>query len=274
MLKLGPGYGYGETVQRHEVDGLILTDCEYGPDQTTPAHAHQYAYLCVVMGGSYTEIFKHGSRMFEPFTLAFHPAEEVHRNHFHRGGGRIFSVEVSPLWVARLGLTANPLNCQTYYSGGSLVALGFKLYGEFQRMDAVSPLAIEGLMLEILADASRSLQRNSTRMPRWLEKTRELLHAHFSESHTLAKIAAEVGVHPVYLARAFRQYHSCTIGDYVRQLRIDYARRELSTSTRPLIEIALAAGFCSQSHFSTSFKRSIGVSPTKYRTAFRRPSSD
>ncbi len=71
------------------------------------------------------------------------------------------------------------------------------------------------------------------------------IHAHFAERLTLDEIAAHAGVHPVHLATVFRRRFDCTIGDYIRDRRIEYASRELTTSSTPLALIALDAGFAS-----------------------------
>jgi AraC family transcriptional regulator len=55
----------------------------------------------------------------------------------------------------------------------------------------------------------------------------------------------------------------------VRQLRIEYACHELAASDTPIVQIALAAGFCDQSHFTRTFKRLIGVAPSQYRESVR-----
>jgi AraC family transcriptional regulator len=59
------------------------------------------------------------------------------------------------------------------------------------------------------------------------------------------------------------------VGDYVRKLRIEYACHELVASARPIVDIALAAGFCDQSHFTRTFKLAVGSSPSQYRAALR-----
>jgi AraC family transcriptional regulator len=86
---------------------------------------------------------------------------------------------------------------------------------------------------------------------------------------TLDGIAKSVGTHPVHLARAFRQHHYCTIGEYIRKLRVEFACCEITTTDSSLAEIAARTGFYDQSHFSRTFKRIIGVTPREYRAAFR-----
>jgi AraC family transcriptional regulator len=82
-------------------------------------------------------------------------------------------------------------------------------------------------------------------------------------------LAHDVGVHPVHLAQAFHKSYRRTVGDYVRQLRIEYACHELAASETPIVQIALSAGFCDQSHFTRTFKRLIGVTPSQYRESLR-----
>jgi AraC family transcriptional regulator len=81
----------------------------------------------------------------------------------------------------------------------------------------------------------------------------------------LQQVATEAGVHPAHLARVFRRHHRCTIGSYLRRLRLDAACRQLVSGERPLADIALAAGFADQSHFSRLFRAATGVTPTHYR---------
>ena len=105
--------------------------------------------------------------------------------------------------------------------------------------------------------------------PPWLRQAREIIVEHFSETLKLTQIAAEVGVHPVYLATAFRQKFGVTVGEFVRQLRIEHACAELIKGDLPLAAIALQAGFADQSHFSKVFKLYVGMTPHKYRNIVR-----
>jgi AraC family transcriptional regulator len=59
------------------------------------------------------------------------------------------------------------------------------------------------------------------------------------------------------------------MGEYLRRLRIGRAARQLAESETPLAEIALAAGFADQSHFSNVFRRQTGMSPSSFRRSVR-----
>lgn len=184
-------------------------------------------------------------------------------------GGRCLIVEVKPLGVERLREHSAHLDKAAHFHGGQLSAIALKLYREFRFSDQLSSLLIEGLALEMLAVSSRCLKQFSDRMPRPLLNAREFIHAHFSERLTLTDISRTVGLHPVYLASEFRRRFHCTVGEYVRQLRIEFACERLSSSTESLASIAAAAGFFDQSHFTRTFKCATGMTPSTYRSAFK-----
>jgi AraC family transcriptional regulator len=145
-----------------------------------------------------------------------------------------------------------------------------RLYNEYRHRDAWSPMAIEGLSLEILAELSRSTAKaTDAGTPRWLEQAKEILAVRLTDAPSLADLANHVGVHPVHLAREFRRRFNCTIGDFIRQLRIESACREIAQADATLCDIALRAGFYDQSHFSNTFKRFTGMTPAAYRAACR-----
>jgi AraC family transcriptional regulator len=97
-----------------------------------------------------------------------------------------------------------------------------------------------------------------------------LIRARFADPPRLDSIAEEVGVHPVHLAREFRRAYGCSIGEWVRHLRVEYACQALSSSTLPLATIAATAGFADQSHFTRVFRLLTSVTPSVFRKNFRR----
>jgi len=140
---------------------------------------------------------------------------------------------------------------------------------EFRMLDAVAPLAMESLILEMLVQATRLTSTTERNPPQWLRQAREFLHSQFAEALSLSSVAGLVGVHAAHLAKVFRKHYGCTLGDYVRRLRLEYASQLLARSEDTLSEIALAAGFYDQSHFARLFKHRFGVSPGVFRASLR-----
>jgi AraC-like DNA-binding protein len=151
------------------------------------------------------------------------------------------------------------------------VGLAWRLARELHCSDAAASLAIEGLVLEVLADAVRShrLEGASTPLPGWLAKAQEYIHAQFRLSFRIADVAREVNVSPVRLARRFRRHFGLSLASYTRKLRLDWAGVELASSEQPLSVIARRAGFADQSHFTRAFRQHTGLTPHRYRVAAR-----
>lgn len=258
---------HGVRVQSGELAGFTLVETIYSPGFKMPHHSHELTHFSLVLQGGYTERYGRRSRAAEPSTLVIHPQNEDHSVNFDKAGARIFSVVVKPQWLERVREHTSVLDNPADFRGGLPVTLALRLYHECQEMDEVSPLIIEGLSLEILAAAHRLSERKTA--PRWLIRARDLLHARFSERLSLDEIAKAVGVHSTHLSRVFRSQYGCTIGEYVRRLRVEHTSRLLSTSDTPLHEIAAAAGFSDQSHFARTFKRYMQMSPNEYRRIAR-----
>ena len=244
----------------------MLTDTIYPPALVINEHFHECPFFCLVLKGTYTEVYGRRSRLCRPLSLVFHPSNEVHANNIDSGGNREFQIEFGSQWSDRVREHSNLLNDPVEFHGGRSALLALKIYHEFQNMDELSALAIEALMLEIIVLASRRpTAATERRKPGWLKQAEETIHAGFSGSLRVVELAASVGVHPVYFASEFRKYYRCTVGDFVRQLRITSACRKISDSNTPLADIALAVGFYDQSHFARTFKQLTGLTPAQYR---------
>lgn len=255
-------------VSEREIAGFHSTETSHPPRFRIPEHFHDLASLYLVLQGSLTEFYGHKTRECKAPNVVFTPPGEKHSNLFDDRGGRCFLLEIPPAFVDRLTLAGVKLEQSLHSEGGMLAWLAMKLYREFERPDAVSLLAVEGLMLEALSELGRWSEKGDATAPVWLRQARDLLSDRFRESLTLDEIAGSVGVHPAHLARSFRRSYRCTVGEYQRQLRIEYASRQLAETRTSMCNIALAAGFADQAHFSRTFRNHTGMTPARFRTAF------
>jgi AraC family transcriptional regulator len=269
-MKLPSGHLYGETSNKHEVAEFRIMNATYAPGVRLPKHSHTSACFSVTLQGTLSENYGQRSLEWKPFSVGFNAPDEEHSNFIHGAGARFFLVEISPAWLRHVSEYSNSLKQSFVFQGGPLAYLGLRLYREAAQIDGVSQLAIEGLLLEIVAESSRRDNGSMLdKYPRWLQQALELIHAHFTEALTVTAIAQRVGIHPVHLARVFRRHQRCTIAEYVRQLRLEFVCRELSASDLSLADIAANAGFYDQGHLSRVFKRSTHMTPTQYRISSR-----
>jgi AraC family transcriptional regulator len=256
---------HGRLIRRLNVSGLILSETEHSARSRLPRHAHENSYFCFVLHGDYTEYCSSKEIACKPSMLAFRASGVTHEDVLHDAVCRVFVLEIPPHWLERLRDNSMALNTTQEFYGGRLPQLFTRLYREFHKTDSAAELAIEGLALGILAEGARESNTGPSRTtPTWLKRAREMVSEHFLTTLTLAQIAAEVGVHPVHLATAFRRQFGVTVGECVRQLRIEHACTELKGDL-PLVAIAQRAGFADQSHFSRTFKTHLGTTPAKYR---------
>ena len=143
---------------------------------------------------------------------------------------------------------------------GSLVG---KLYAD--------SLAV-GLTVQLIKHYSslRDLRMGQGGMaPHRLRKAISLIDQHLANEQEgrveLRNVAKEVGLSYFHFSRAFKQSIGLTPTAYIAEQRIKRARDLMKDTTLPISEVALRAGFSSQSHFTTSFRRFSGVTPRSFR---------
>lgn len=87
---------------------------------------------------------------------------------------------------------------------------------------------------------------------------------------SVPRLAQKAGMSPRNFARAFEREFSRGPGAYVRELRLEAARRSLESSERSLEEVADACGFNSAEVMGRAFRDRLGVTPGGYRERFKR----
>jgi AraC family transcriptional regulator len=129
---------------------------------------------------------------------------------------------------------------------------------------------LKGLGLELLTLTARASKGPPEFRPVWLNRAKDYLHENFADNLSIDELALAVGVHPGHLMRCFRREYGCTIGDYVRKLRIDYASLMLLRAESSLSSIATSSGFSDQSHFIRTFKAATGLTPSAFQRTHRK----
>ena len=214
------------TISSHRlVRGIRLTECLYSKAIQIPRHSHESAYFGLVLEGAYAETYGTRQRDCVRPLCSFILPTNCTPNGTRMSSCRSLNIELPLEWHTRVAEHASALQTPGYFRSGMLVRLARRLYGEFSNEDALSPLAIEGLTLEMLAAACRQPRRTmKLQPPIWLKHVKDLLHERCTENIPLETMAAGGGRSPgpslPYLSR--RHYH-CTLGDYVRELRIEQA---------------------------------------------------
>jgi len=102
-------------------------------------------------------------------------------------------------------------------------------------------------------------------MPPGMRRVHDFIEAALDRELGLERLAREAGVSAHTLPRAFLRAFGETPHRYVLNRRLERARELLIATDMPVVDIALATGFSSQSHLATAFRRLTGVTPGEYR---------
>jgi AraC-like DNA-binding protein len=94
----------------------------------------------------------------------------------------------------------------------------------------------------------------------------DYMQANLACDLSISDLAACAGLSPFHFVRCFRKTTGLPPHACLTQLRLDAARRLLSSGRSP-VEAALAVGFYDQSHLTRHFKRTYGITPGQYASA-------
>ncbi len=261
-----------------DVTSLQVTHAWFPPGAFLEAHVHERPTVAVMLEGGFDLVFSSAAirrRTFEcrPGTIITEPACEKHANRFAAAGARVVVIQPD------LQREAWPTRCTalferiSHFRDAPVAAAARRLARELLWPDDLTALAVEGLGLELVAEAAR-LEAAPTAgcgaAPGWLDRAVEYAHEHYRRGIRIADLASAAGVHPAHLAAVFRRVHRVPVATYVRRLRVDWAADRLVASDDSISLIAAEAGFADQAHLTRAFRRMTGATPAAYRRARRR----
>jgi len=120
------------------------------------------------------------------------------------------------------------------------------------------------MLLRAALDSMPSNHEPGARTRRLIRRTKEFLEANASGPVRLRDVARSVGASPAYLTDLFRRVEGVPVHRYVMQLRLSRALVELPHAN-DLTTLAFDLGFSSHSHFTVSFRRAFGCTPSEFR---------
>ena len=194
------------------------------------------------------------------------------------GGDASLSLTLAPETLAELApperlAGKGPLRFdQTRLSVSPEVQLCAALLRRGLKRGALSAVEAEALTVGLV---ELSLGERAARAPagaagrqKIVDRAKLVLASDLARRWTLAEVAAEVGVSPVYLTQLFRQVEGAPLYRYQLQLRLSRAL-ELIDAYEDLTMLGLDLGFSSHSHFTAAFRKAYGRTPSDFRSAGR-----
>ncbi|MDQ6925453.1 MAG: hypothetical protein M3154_04360, partial [Candidatus Eremiobacteraeota bacterium] len=155
-------------------------------------HQHDRAYVSVLVGGTYTEVSQCETRLCRGMTAIFHPAGEVHADHFGEPG-RCVNLELAPTVAARLAELDFAIDERCVLTDtAARSAMRF-----LTEADDGTGTCVDDLLVEIASAKPVSPGRSAA--PLWFAAAVDEAGGALSERVSVASIAGHNGVHPTHL---------------------------------------------------------------------------
>jgi len=240
-------------------------------DHVYPAHVHQDWTVLIVDAGAVRYDLDHREHgTLEP-TVSLLPPGVAHDGRPARRGGfrkRVIYLDPSMIDTALIGAAVDNPDLVDPLLRRRVAQLHTALAEPGNELESQSRLT---LILERLCGhlGSRSPAPDGRRSDRPVaRKLRDLLDQHLVDGVDLERAAADLGVTPTYLIRAFTAGFGLPPHRYLTGRRVEHARR-LLLDGMPIADAAVASGFYDQAHLSRHLRRMINTTPARYQSSGR-----
>jgi len=260
---------FGTVLRSREMNGLSVEEVLMPRGLSLPEHGHEGAQIYFLLEGRYSETARGRRTLLRPGGIWFRPPREPHEN-------AVWGDEAALTLIVTLderrytGLARRSLEPR-HLRSLLLDEARAEILREVRSSAAEAAMALEGWTLLLLSRTERLLCGGVAEAPEWLADAVQYIERAYREPLSLASVARHVGLHPATLAVGFRRFHRRSVGEYIRELRLRYAREALRRSRQPLAQIAVEAGFYDQAHLGRHFKARFGISPAALRRDDRQP---
>jgi AraC family transcriptional regulator len=221
-------------------------------------HCHENPHISYVLHGGNLEKRKMSQIERPVGKMTFYHAGEYHQSIYTIDSSRHINVEVENGFFQEYAIVEEMFSRAISRVPDAKFLL-LRIYKELMADDPMSSVSIDMLLLELM-DQLLQFQEGDKR-PAWLRNIEELLRDQRLETISLSVLSGMVQVHPVTISKQFHRYYGCTLGEYVRKLRVERSLSLIKDPDRSLTDISYECGFADQSHFIRTFKRLTGLLP-------------
>jgi len=261
-LLLNSGTYTGKVIHRIMKNGLNIAITHYPIGWYEGGlHSHEYPHICLIFQGGDIENRNRLSYQRKAGQIFFYHAGETHQTISRKQYSKNVNIELENEFLTKYELSEEQIAISVVNNIDTKF-LALKILEEIRINDCCSSSSINMLTLNLIDHAEK--EKHCT-IPKWVIMLSDLLNDRWSEQFTLAELSESVGAHPVTISKGFRRYFLCTYGEYMRKLKVDKSISYIKNSKMSLTEIAFRCGFSDQSHFTRSFKQSIGFLPKYLR---------
>ena len=262
-LYFSKGLFIGKKRKELSLGQVAVSETIYDHDTCSEWHSHESFRISYVLAGGTTEKRKDSKCDYRAGDLMFYYPGLIHQNINYQKGTRILNVEMGRNFLDSALLTNYSFTNIAFRKEHQCKIIFYKIFREFVLADHLSSLSLNQLCFELVQP--HHYDAHSKPLPNWAKKMYELLHDYSNIPFSLQELSLILNVHPVTISKRFSIYFGCTLGEYLRRIKIDKAISLMHNSTYSLTEIAYECGFSDQSHFTKTFYRITGFLPKEYK---------
>ena len=96
------------------------------------------------------------------------------------------------------------------------------------------------------------------------------IHENYHQAINLHTLCDHLNLNTCYFCVLFKNQMDMTFSQYLNKVRINESKKLLETTNDSIIDVSLSVGFNNHNHFSATFKKLTGVTPTVYRNQFKK----
>lgn len=259
-------------------------------------HYHSYIELIYCLSGSYCVWLDDKYYAFSTGDLVIINSNEIHKFRSFEDSGSYIVVKFEPeiLYDSPIGSfdakyvfpfiikDASPqkiFSCNEI-SSTDIPHLMHNIYSEYENHKYGFELAIKSDICQVFLQILRYWDSSGIQIPqtntlysehiRNIKKVLDYISLHINEEISAEAMAKQAGLSYAYFSRVFKQLIGRSFNDYLNFIRITEAERLLIATDLSITDIAGHTGFSSSSYFIKVFEKYQKISPTQFRTNFKK----
>lgn len=245
----------GAVVEHQRRSGAHVSRIMHPPHQRIAAHEHDWPVLTLYRLGSYREQTDDGRAIaFDGPSVVFQPAGAAHADEIGERGLETLAMTFDPAWLSDEARAL--LSARTQWRPGGATAIAARALADVWLDADVSEARLSAATSAFLA--RMFAERDEVRVsPTWIDA--------ISIGANTEELARSLGLNAAWLARAYRAWRGEGLAETARRIRVERAALLLRGGRDALADVAVASGFCDQSHMNRAFRNVLGRTPLEVR---------
>jgi AraC family transcriptional regulator len=260
MVTLNKGQYSGNVLQMMECEGIVASKTGYENDYNQSIHYHSNPHLSFILNGVLTERKQNRTALKTTKDVLFYHSGELHQTISLTAKTQNLNLEIDSCFLDKYEITESQLKLAVQKNTGSQLFM-LKLFNELNLNDSIAQTSLQILLLQFVSETALK----DYKQIHWCLQLHEILNDDWNRNYSLDELAVILGIHPVTISKHFAAYFGCTLGEYVRRIRVVHSLDMIKATTYSLSEIAYLCGFSDQSHFIRTFKTLTGLNPKAFQ---------